>query len=46
LVRIGEFQTEIQHEAMQREKTEITISFASGSLQVRDFGFRSNKIDT
>jgi hypothetical protein len=46
LVRIGEFQTEIKHEAMQREKTEITISFASGSLQVRDFGFRSNKTDT
>ena len=46
LVRIGEFQTEIQHKAMQREKTEITISFASGSLQVRDFGFRSTKTDT
>ena len=42
-ITIGKFQIEFQHEAMQREKSEITISFASGSLQVRDFEFRSNK---
>jgi hypothetical protein len=43
VITIGKFQIEFQHEAMQREKSEITISFASGSLQVRDFEFRSNK---
>ena len=41
-VAIGDFQTEIQHAAMQREKAQITISFASGSLQVRDFVFQEN----
>ena len=46
LVRIGEFQTEIKHKAMQREKSQITISFASGSLQVRDFRFQGNKRDS
>ena len=42
-VAIGDFRTEIQHAAMQREKAQITISFASGSLQVRDFMFQENK---
>ena len=46
LVRIGEFQTEIKHKAMQRKKSQITISFASGSLQVRDFRFQGNKRDS
>ena len=43
LVRIGEFQTEIQHEAMEREKSQITISFASGGLQIREFQFQEAK---
>lgn len=43
LVRIGEFQTEIQHEAMEREKSQITISFASGGLQIREFQFQESK---
>ena len=42
-VAIGDFRTEIQHAAMQREKAQITISFASGSLQVRDFMFQEKK---
>lgn len=46
VVTIGNFQTEIQHKAMQREKSQITISFASGSLQVRDFCFQDNKRDS
>ena len=42
-ITIGDFQTSITHKAMQRDKEEITISFASGSFQLRDFTFQENK---
>ena len=38
-ITIGDFQAEIVDKAMQRDKKEITISFASGSFQLRDFTF-------
>ena len=38
-ITIGDFQAEILDKAMQRDKKEITISFASGSFQLRDFTF-------
>ncbi len=42
-ITIGDFQADITHEAMQRDKKEITISFASGSFQLRNFMFQENK---
>ena len=38
---IGDFTTNIKHAALRREKTSITLSFAFGSLAVRDFRFSS-----
>ena len=42
-ITIGDFQADITHEAMQRDKKQITISFASGSFQLRNFTFQENK---
>ncbi len=34
---IGDFQTQIQHAALAREKTSVTLTFAHGKLAVRNF---------
>ncbi|TWU55600.1 hypothetical protein [Rubripirellula reticaptiva] len=35
-LNIGEFETEIKHAAMLREKTNVTITFAFGEMSVRN----------
>ena len=39
---IGDFATTLKHPALRREKTMITLSFAYGSLAVRDFHFATS----
>ena len=41
MITIGDFQTELTHPAMKREKKQITLSFASGRFQVRNFAYHA-----
>lgn len=38
---IGDYSTQIEHPALRRKKDTITLSFADGSLEVRDFRYSS-----
>lgn len=40
-ITIGDFQAELTHPAMKREKKQITLSFASGRFQVRNFAYHA-----
>lgn len=37
VLRIGEFQTELTHAALARDKNMVMITFAHGELAVRNF---------
>lgn len=39
ILDLGEMHAEIEHAALARKKKEITLSFVSGSIDIRDFRF-------